>query len=238
MRTGSALKRFCAYPAILDLEPPRTAAERTREANKRASADRGTLGHALFEGWCLGQVSHSEDPELQGYLDCLAAQWRPPGTFEAEVPWGLDAGGNYVEVIEHEPHVYVARPLADGGPLPFVLTAGRADAVWVSDATPAGPLLVVDWKFGKWPVDPARVNLQVNAAGMALALRSFCRAYIPGIYYARDGVFDWGDPVAVGSPEWKAMFEEIKAAALLDDKPHPGDHCGKCWSRSRCPSAI
>jgi Protein of unknown function (DUF2800) len=229
--SGSSLARNCRHDKdVLDKIPPRTAAEKTREANKRASAEKGTAGHKLFETWCLGQVSQNEDPELQGYLDLLAYQWRTPPTFEAELMWGLGAGGNYVEVVEVEPHVYSPKDAPQSNAL---LAAGRADGAWVS----GDEMHVIDFKFGKWPVDPARTNLQVNAAGMALALRSFCKAYVPGIYYARDGRFDWGDPVEVASKEWRAMFEEVRAAALLDSEPHPGEVCGKCWSRSKCPVA-
>jgi hypothetical protein len=102
-------------------------------------------------------------------------------------------------------------------------------------------LYLVDWKTGKWPVTPPAKNLQVNAAGIALAQRpGFIApptAYVPGIYYTRDGVFEWGEPVELGGPAHLAIFEEIRAAALLDETPRPGDHCGSCWERRACAHA-
>jgi hypothetical protein len=154
--------------------------------------------------------------------------WQPPSGFEAEVAWGLTPAGNWSAVAEVEPHVYRS---SDGAEL---LTAGRADGVWESN----GVLYVLDYKTGKWPVDPARINLQVNAAGMALALRSFCKNYVPGIYYARDGIFDWGDRVEVATRDWQVTFEAVAAAALMDDAPRPGLHCEACWSKGKCPSAL
>lgn len=236
MRTGSALKRYCAYPEVLDRIPPATAAERTRQANKEASADRGTRFHKATQVWIErgGKTwPTDDDAEIQGLCDVLSSVWYPPKGCEAEVAWGLSTDGDYIEVKESEPHVYVPDGYKDGFP-GMLLTAGRADICWEAD----GVLRCIDLKAGKWPVDPARTNLQVNAAGMALALRAFAKTYIPGVYYARDGAFDWGQPVDIGSQEHREMFAEVKAAALLDEKPHPGSHCGKCWSRAKCPSAA
>lgn len=229
--TASALKRNCGAPRAFARIPARTPDEKKREANRIASAAKGTQGHSLIEGWAKsGTRVPGEDAEMNGYLDLLAAQWSPPASFEAEVAWGLTHDGNYREVEVPEPHVYVAK---DGTPL---LTGGMADGVWTANIEKR-IMCVIDWKFGKWPVEPARTNLQVNAAGMALALKEFALAYVPGIYYARDGVFDWGDIVALGSPEWQQRLDEVREAALMDETPRPGSHCAACWDRKRCPAA-
>jgi PD-(D/E)XK nuclease superfamily len=230
--TASQLLRHCGYPRVLRDVPPSTAKERASRARRDAAADLGTMFHAAVQQWVqTGAPGTVENAEVQGWIDLLASQWAPPPGTRCEVAWGLGHDGRYVSVDEPEPHIYVSR---DGSPL---LTAGRADAVWLS---PGGTTLyVVDWKTGRWPVTPAPANLQVNAAGLALGYEAdtFMGSgyYVPGIYYARDGVFDWGDPVEMDFPD---MWPEIKAAALLDETPRPGPHCETCWERCSCAYAA
>jgi hypothetical protein len=232
--SASSLVRDCGYQRAL-----RRA--RTPSASQQASMDRGTVFHQAVEQWArTRELPVLPDLEMQGWLDLLAAEWAPPVDGEFEVAWGAPSTGDpfirqyvtavwcaYVEVHEPEPHVYVAR---DGGPL---LTAGRADVAWWYD----GHLRVVDWKTGKWPTTPAVDNLQVNAAGIALALKRGLLSYVPGVYYARDGFWDWGEPVVFGTPAFERILGEIRAAALLDETPRPGAHCGKCWEKRGCAHA-
>jgi len=221
--SASALKRHCAYPNLLRKEPT---------DNQRIAMDRGTEFHAAIEKWQHdGCVPDLEDLEIQGWVDLLCQQWSPIGA-RLEVAWGLGMDGTHVMVAEPRPHVYEA--LSGGAPL---LTAGRADAVWIDlDDT----LWVVDWKTGKWPVDEASVNLQVNAAGLALARRWGARRYVPGIYYARDGHFDWGDPIELGSDVAGEVFADVVASATLPPKAIPGDHCASCWEKrmKRCDEGV
>lgn len=222
MISASALARNCGYARVL-------SAARPRPATTVEAADRGTAFHKAIEGW----IQHHEYPqvddlEIQGWIDLLASQWTPDVTAECELAWGLTPDGNYVEVTEPEPHKYVA-PL--GWPL---LTAGRADLAFER----RGVLYVVDWKTGKWPVTPAADNLQVNAAGIALAQKYGATSYCPAVYYVRDGAFDEGDDVPLGSREHEQMFEAVKTAALLGDEPRPGPWCSKCWERKQCPEGA
>lgn len=223
MITASALARHCAYAKIL-------GAQRTRTPEQQTAIDRGTEFHAAIERWIVeGELPTVTDLEIMGWVDLLASQWRPPDGARAEMVWGLSPAGDYVSVTEPRPHEYVperAEPL---------LTAGRADCAWIVYA--ADLLVVVDWKAGKWPVTPARDNLQCNAAGRALARRWGCGAYVPAVYYARDGVWDWGDRVVIGAPADAAMLAEIVAAATLPPTPMPGEWCSACWERRNCASA-
>jgi hypothetical protein len=214
--SASALKRHCAYPNLLRKEPT---------DNQRIAMDRGTEFHAAIEKWQHdGCVPDLEDLEIQGWVDLLCQQWSPVGA-RLEVAWGLGMDGSHIMVAEPRPHVY--EPMSGGAPL---LTAGRADAAWIDlDNT----LWCPDWKTGVWPVDPAGVNLQANAAGLALARRWSASRYVPGIYYARDGRFDWGEPVELAGDGAAQMFAEIKSAAELPPKAIPGDHCADCWERRK-----
>lgn len=232
MISASALKRDCGYPRVLDKMAPTDAKGRARRASRDVSAARGSIFHAAVQAWIEGQPSEPvDDSEIAGWLDLLASKWAPPAGTRCEVAWGLGGDGTYIEVEEAEPHVYRPVVRADGLDLE---TAGRADAAWGGHD---GLLYVVDWKAGKWPVAPASVNLQVNAAGSALGWAASAPGYVPGIYYARDGVFDWGDPVLYGTSAHLDIFEAVIRAARLDDEPRPGDHCAKCWERRACTFA-
>jgi len=229
--SASALRRDCGYPRALDRQ-------RKPTADQQAAMDRGTLFHAAIEAWArTREVPVLEDLEMQGWIDLLASTWAPPVDGEYEVAWGLDGALEdgvppiYVEVDEPTPHVYVARR---GGAL---LTAGRADGIWTGGDC---SLVVCDWKTGKWPVTPGVDNLQVNAAGIALALKRGMTSYIPAIYYARDGYWDMGPRVVFGTPAFERIWGEIRAAALLDEQPRPGPWCSGCWDRKlrRCTFAA
>lgn len=232
MWSASSLVRHCAHVNVLKRVKPKSVS--TQQA-----CDRGTEFHAAVEAWIrTGAVPELADLEMQGWLDLLASQWTPPPGTDTEIPWGLDVYGNHVEVNEPEPHVYVAAGGAD------LLTAGRGDAAWLADVIEEDSGYVgsdvvhfLDWKTGKWPAPPARENLQVNAGGIALARKFGARAWRPGIYYARDGVFDWGDVVEIGSIAHVEMYADVRASALLPETPIPGDHCGNCWERRNCASA-
>ena len=225
--SASSLVRHCGYARRLKREKPRTP-------EMEEAARRGTVFHAAVEvdpvALSRGSVPQVDDAEMQGWLDLLAVsdQFRPNASTEVEVLWGLGFDGQYVEAVETAPHVYEAAPGQ-----PALLTAGRADIAWERN----GCVYLGDWKTGKWPATPAVDNLQVNAAGMALMARTRSLSYVPMIYYARDGYWDLGREVVVGSPDWYRIFGEVKSAALLDETPRPGPHCTGCWERRACAHA-
>lgn len=222
MISASSLVRHCRYANVLKAGRATTPAQ-------QASLDAGTRFHAAVEEWLhTGVLPALDDPEVQGWVDMLAAAWSPPLGAEAEVAWGLTLFGYYIDVTEPEPHKYAA---TSGAPL---LTAGRADLAFERH----GVLYVVDWKTGRWPVTPAVDNLQVNAAGIALAQKFGATSYVPAIGYVRDGHVEFGDEVPLGSAACERMFNEVVAAAALDELPHPGDWCGRCWERKVCPQAA
>jgi hypothetical protein len=222
MWTASQLSRHCAHHRILsNLGPPKPTRDK--------AAAKGTLFHVALASWHRsGVIPPTDDPDLTQWLQTMVDNgWAWPDGAELETAWGLSMWGTNVAVKETEPHVYAA---LDGEPL---LTAGRADACWMSGDV----LAVVDWKTGRTQADLARINLQVNAAGIALCQRYKASAYQPGIYYAREGRWDIGGEVARDSDDWRAALADVEAAAVLDEHPHPGDHCGSCWERKEC-SAV
>jgi hypothetical protein len=224
MWTASQLSRFCAHHRLLSNLNPRPTRDK--------AAAKGTAFHAALKEWHdTGRIPPQVDGDVIGWLDIMIENgWTWPDGVELEVAWGLNKWGMF-SPVEEKPegsHVYVS---LDGEPL---ITAGRADACWM-----VGDVLVsVDWKTGRTLAPPAWDNLQVNAAGVALAQKWKARAYQPGIYYAREGRWDMGEEVDLRSPGASIMAEAIETAAALDDQPHPGPHCGACWERKNCAVAA
>lgn len=250
--SASSLRRHCAYPSVIDKRPPGEREKRLFDAaiatwsgigegpehsdkavkrmiNSHVSKIRGTAFHAGIERWIrLGEMAQLDDLEVQGWLDAFLADPFNQDSIltspmvKLEVAWGLGEDGQHLMVEEPEPHIYRSM-----GGLPLV-TAGRADIAWKERFRKV--LRSGDYKSGKWAVEPPATNLQANAAGIALARRLGCDAYVPGIWYSRDGYWDWGDEIDVQSEAADEMFEEIRASAALPAAPVPGDHCATCWN--------
>lgn len=220
--SASALTR-CGWARVLKRQKPRSA-------NMITAADRGTLFHKLVEGWATtGVVPVCDDLEMQGWLDLLAMSWEPPKTALFELALGLGPNGEYVDVEEPLPHVYTPKA-GLGVPL---LTAGRADVVWLID----GIVYVLDWKTGVWAVEQAATNLQFWALGLAAAAKVRAVGIRVGVCYVRDGVFEWSDLVEVGSLAHQERWEDVRAAATVGEAPRPGVNCIGCWERKSCSHA-
>ena len=223
--SASKLDRFCCHRHTLSELTPKPSRDKAAAKGKAFDA-------ALIDWHKTGIVPAMADPDVSEWLRIMVEHgWAWPDGCELQVAWGLDTFGAFCAVEEKpaDSHIYV--PL-DG--MSDLLTAGRADVLWMSGDVLISP----DWKSGRTAVPPARVNLQVNAAGIANAQRWKARAYQPAIYYAREGRWDVGEEVELGSDEHGEMLAQIEAAAKLDDKPHPGDHCASCWSRKDCSEAA
>lgn len=222
MWTGSKLDRHCGHRHQLsDLSP---------HPSRDKAAQKGKWFHAALEEWRnTGRVPFMADDDVATWLRTMVdSGWQFPEQSELEVCWGLDTWGKFCAVEETAPGSHEYRAL-DGSDL---LTAGRADVDWIFDHT--GYLVVADWKTGRFPPEHPSTNLQVNAAGIALAQKWKAPGYIPALYLARSGIWQMGEEVEAGSEAWAAMLDEVKAAARLDDKPNPGPHCYGCWSRKEC----
>jgi hypothetical protein len=222
MWTASRLSRFCAHANVLSEMHPK----KTRDA----AAAKGKTFHAALEEWFkTGAIPSVDDDDVRAWLQIMVDNgWAWPDGCEVETCWGLDTFGHFNAVEETEPHVY--RSLAGDD----LLTAGRADCAWVHN----GLLVVADWKTGRSDAPHADENLQLGAAGIALAGKWKARGYIPTLYYAREGRWQPGNEVIAGTPEWAAMFDAVRDAARLDENPHPGPHCGSCWEKKNCAATI
>lgn len=226
MRSFSRLKAFCSFPDRIPEKPSK---------RRDDAAAIGNLLHKAVEVWtATGDSSHFEAlPEpVRGWAMRMKSVWTPPEGCETEMAMGLEdfPEPRFVEVLEPQPHEYTP---ADGKtPL---LTAGRADLVWVGAGDPV-LARVCDVKSGQFYLgDPGKLR-QVLAQGFAATDKLRTDGFIPGIYYARTGHFDWGHPIVKGTAAWDEAWRVVLEAAKRDTDPHPGAHCLGCWDKKACPS--
>ncbi len=240
--SASALRRHCGHPRQISREQPKSA-------RVQAAADLGTAFHAAVAKWAETGALPPPDAcggdEVRGWLELLAMQWSPPPRAMLEHAMGLSPSGRYVDVVEDPPdsHQYVAVDHDAEGPYPL-LTAGRADVVWRDGGMEPGEVLrdiatVLDFKTGRYAVEAPATNLQLAALGFAAADMFGSGHMRLGIYYARDGVFEWSDVIELDGDHAAALWADVEDAALLDETPRPGEHCGPCWERrmGRCSFA-
>lgn len=226
MRSFSALRAFCSHMESFPEKP---------HPRRDAAAALGTRYHEAVELWArTGGSAHFDSYEepLRSWLLRMREVWTPPEDLETELALGLEdlPFPRYVPVKETEPHVYVPKD----GKTPL-LTAGRADLLWVGAD---GVARVADIKTGQFYLgDPAKVR-QILAQGFAAASMADAVGFIPGVYYARTGHFDWGhEQVIRVSGEDFAMSEPwrmVLEASKRDTAPHAGPHCLGCWERKQC----
>jgi hypothetical protein len=100
-------------------------------------------------------------------------------------------------------------------------------------------LTVLDFKYGRWPVDPANSKqLQIYAIGAAAQSLQRIESFTLGIIQPRTA----GPPLKLWQVDRDGMTDfarQLKAAAAATDDPEaqriPGDHCKFCRARSTCP---
>jgi hypothetical protein len=229
VRTFSKLRALCAYPDVID-KP---------SARRDDAAALGTSFHAYVEAWIKalrdGKPWHIDGaPEpIAGWLRRMREVWTPPKGIETEIALGLQdlPEPNYVPVVEIEPHVYVPADESIRGSV-RLLTAGRADLVNL-----AGELVEVDdIKTGSFYLGDPQLLRQLLAQGIAATMRAGAAGFIPGIYYARLGIFDRGDgePILRNSHEWDQAWAWVVESARMPAEPMPGAWCLSCWSKNDC----
>lgn len=200
--------------------------QREKPAVVAEAAAEGTRFGKLVESWLTGhppaEPEEKDDPWY--WYENMRASWTPPAGVDCEVPLGLNHRGEFVEVMEPEPHKYLA---LTGEPL---ITAGRADLAWVSSI---GVAYVGDLKRSAWRYGYPGTHPQLMALGLAYAAKVKARWLFLGLYDARDVAWEWSDVIDL-KVEGPAMLEEIREMATMDSDPHPGEWCAGCWERRNC----
>lgn len=231
MRTFSRLRALCAYPETLDRP----------SARRDEAAATGTTFHLYIQRWAEavaeGRPWHLDGATepVRGWLQRMREVWTPPKGLEVEVAMGLQdhAEPVYVPVVEAEPHVYVPKDESIRGSV-RLLTAGRADLL----EKRLGIVYVDDIKTGQFYLGDPKLIRQLLGQGIAATLRADADGFVPGIYYARLGIFDRGDgePILRGSHEWDQVWAWVQESARMPAEPRPGGWCLSCWEKAECPA--
>lgn len=224
--TCSSLTRNCRWWKTLQDQRPRHP--KTVEAQQE-----GTRFGLLVQDWLEKGVLPTTDDEPSHWLSNMLASWLPPAGVQCEVPLGLSVDGHYIQVFEPEPHVY--KPAVGGAP--GLLTAGRADLVWVAGGM-LGPVVYVgDLKRSAWKLGAPEQHPQLMALGLAAAAKRGARYLRLGLYDARDALWEWSDVIDLEA-EGPRMLEEVREMATMPDEPLPGEWCQGCYERTRCKEAA
>lgn len=238
--TASALARHCGYKRKLNKGP--------KHVKVQEAADEGTRFGRLVQDWLEGR--NPQEPEYPDepwcWFEALRATWRPPGGIRCEVPLGLTPEGLYEPVEEPLPHVYVPAPHRLGKVK--LLTAGRADLLWTYEqrglegtdplrAHVTKHVYVADLKRTAWRYGYPGLLPQLMALGLAAAAMERADVLHLGLYGARDGAWDWSDPIELAE-HGESMLAEVTEMATLDEEPRPGDWCSSCYERRACEHAL
>jgi len=228
MRSASALYHHCSYPVVLSREVP-------KKSRQLAAATKGNAFHQAIAAWGMrGELPG--DGAIRTWVEGVASWWTPPTGAMFEFPLGLGRSGRYVPVREVEPHVYVATAPAE--PL---LTAGRADVVWLRVEGDRRIATVLDWKTGKFPSPSPAENLQLTALALAAASMLQADEFERMLVYVQDMRVDADiSPVLLDSDAGADAWAMVERAAKMDESPRPGSHCAECWEArlKRCSFAA
>jgi hypothetical protein len=223
--SASGLKRHCRHDKVLEKL-------REKPASVEAAAAEGTRFGKLVQDWLEGrepQEPAEKDDPWHWYTN-MRASWPPPPGVQCEVPLGLNHRGEFVEVLEPDPHVYIA---CTGERL---VTAGRADLAWTTSL--GGSVgFVGDLKRSAWRYGYPGQHPQLMALGLAWAAKTRVQWLFLGLYDARDVTWDWSTPIDVAE-DGPAMLAEVREMAAMDSEPHPGPWCAGCWERKACKAAA
>lgn len=134
----------------------------------------------------------------------------------------------------------------DMEPLPFAafargeaLTGGHPDMYWIRDVHGMRIAYVADIKRSEWTVTDGPESLQVHGYGFLVAAHEQCTHYMPGIWGAKEGTWQWGELVALDSPRAFSLWERIAHAARNTEGDYAtGPHCGGCYNRFTCPAHM
>jgi hypothetical protein len=119
-----------------------------------------------------------------------------------------------------------------------VLIRGTLDFAWVREVRGLKVAYVADIKLNEWTTSGPD-SLQVMAYGFAFAEMRGCDAFVPAIWAATQGTWEWGEWIDLSSPEAADIWATVKAAAQNKDGGFvTGQHCRGCYARLHCPEHV
>lgn len=139
---------------------------------------------------------------------------------------GLDEGCGYIDAQVDDAGNYVE--------LPRLLVPARPDMYWVA----GGTVFVGDIKTGEHPILGGPLSLQFVAPALALCDKHGADFFRTGIWWAREGRWEWSEQIAVDSPLAVQLWQRIRRAATNPPVPVVGAHCSGCFQRAFCPAHM
>lgn len=153
-------------------------------------------------------------------------------TATREQPVGLDVNGCFIEVMK----------MVDGSGYAFpkdgCLVPATPDMYWVADLSIGKVVFVGDIKTGEHPITGGALSLQFVAPALALADKYEADWICTGIWWAREGRWEWSEAIAVDSELAVQLWQRIRSAATNPPQAVTGAHCSDCWQRAHCPEFM
>lgn len=117
------------------------------------------------------------------------------------------------------------------------ITVGHLDFAWVRKYRGVSVAFIADIKKSRWTVSGPE-SLQLLAYGWAFAQLVGADAFVPGIWAATEGEWDWGNWYDMTSLDMLDVWARIKQAATNDGEFATGPHCRNCFARLHCPEFL
>jgi hypothetical protein len=154
----------------------------------------------------------------------VLALYAPPDVLSIPV----QGGSVNVAMSEAEHELEVTLDVGDLVPAECV---GHLDLAWHIDDL----AVVVDLKRTRWACPEGPASLQLQAYGLAYAVKRECSFYVPAIWDCTEGELIPGKVTRVDDGPFEAI---ISAALNTTGEAVTGDHCRHCYARMHCPEYL
>lgn len=209
-----------------------------------ARADEGSLGHSIAEK-CFRTGSAASY-----FINRLTPEEKKKAQ---ENNWSLQAMTDYVqEYVDFCRDIHNDVIRTGGKPTQYIehrfeLKQWHKDFRGVMDYgldDNEGRFTVIDFKYGKWQIDP-KENKQLILYALGALDLGFYEEIDIGVYQPRgyDGAVEEPARFWQTTPEeledWGHKFvEKAKLATKENAKPTEGSHCHFCWAKEICPAKV
>lgn len=215
--SGLPIAEFCGKSRELSLGSGRSAAT-------------STGFHALASGKPESVALAGLSPEEQAELRELK--------FPTDCPIRLDGAEVLLRYSEAEKETKfaldkMARPTDWDSP--DTMVRGSEDMGWTIEVGGHRIAYSADMKRSEWTELDGPDSLQILGYAFGRAARDSCDMLCGGVWAATEGLWHWGELIHLESDEAITLWDRIVHAATNRGGYSHGAHCGRCWSRLRCP---
>lgn len=120
-----------------------------------------------------------------------------------------------------------------------VMLRGYMDFGWVRQARGTKVAYVCDIKKSEWTTSDGPDDPQVAAYGFGYADMHGCDAFVPAIWAATEGTWEWGSWIDLESSRAADLWATVRAAAQNRSGGFvTGQHCRGCYARLHCSEHV